>query len=796
MDQPQKIERFCSSATVLRNLTLRRLNDTYRDHRGCFWRHAEPSELSGGKEKDTAPCMNRFINYVGHPSDRTFVGLEPSEVDGAYDLIGRVAKVIESSVDQGYLWVSPEFQFFVRHEREDSWTRVGGYGHVDEQGSKVLSVVEKTGMVPLSVNSVHGAMEVESLELAIDGAPLMMYPRDAIPSTGLIGTLHNNQSVDMVPWDNDKVPMVKDREYRDDYVGFICAGHTSHSTEAGRMRRLTSECTVRIFTSYSARSLTYLRAAVKTSNASCGDWTLFCLGLWTRTEEGVIKKLCARHRRARLAGDYTYSLHIDCELKVCVLSVSSGVVMKLDSYGYFTDNVELYKSDHLSESHVPHLDTTGGDMIRACFSTFFSLVPFISSDRAPRPSISSAQLPQAVCLPFCPATAAVSPCYVFDPVLKTPYVDELTTECKQGEYIADCYPGENPLVLYFNDEDSYEDAMYVSSKYVDLGGFSTVSTCRYVLPHGDPVPEPNQKMCRVLFPWWKNPCDRYCRHTKEWTMSNGRFCSTQRTPTGRAISSIMNESGEWTVLIKSYQQLQTGDKITTGHGQKGVAKILRVEDMPQIVLEDGETMIPDVVVAMSSIICRQTNGQLYDAQASLNAVRDGKSKVVRETDIPESFDECYVMDSRTGKMHVTWVYEDGDMKKPRARLTRASFGFPRMFNQTQMTRERHFTFSRDVGPGNLRTPTRRSRGGGVTFGEMEVQAACAAGLSFSVAEITSRGDRVSVEVCRNSQRLRLLCPCTNHETVTVHLPYDTVLTDCMTAIIHGASYIYKCEPRT
>jgi hypothetical protein len=86
--------------------------------------------------------------------------------------------------------------------------------------------------------------------------------------------------------------------------------------------------------------------------------------------------------------------------------------MKLDSAGILTDNIEAYVSDRHPRSLIPRIDIDGTGMLQSCFSAFYNLVPYLSSDRAPRPSISSAQLPQAVCLPFCPAEASVSPVYV------------------------------------------------------------------------------------------------------------------------------------------------------------------------------------------------------------------------------------------------------------------------------------------------------------------------------------------------------------------------------------------------
>lgn len=116
--------------------------------------------------------------------------------------------------------------------------------------------------------------------------------------------------------------------------------------------------------------------------------------------------------------------------------------------------------------------------------------------------------------------------------------------------------------------------------------------------------------------------------------------------------------------------------------------------------------------------------------------------------------------------------------------TKTTYGFLRMVPQTHMTRERHFTSHREAGERNLRTPTRRSRGGGVAIGEMEIQVATASGLSNTIREITLRGDVVLVAVCVECKRLEILCGYRkNTETVDVRLPYDMILVDCVSACL-------------
>ena len=354
----------------------------------------------------------------------------------------------------------------------------------------------------------------------------------------------------------------------------------------------------------------------------------------------------------------------------------------------------------------------------------------------------------------------------------------------------DYLPGENVSILYLNTELNYEDSVMVSSRYVDFGGFSTVSVCKFLLPasSSDSIPPIGSRPCRKVNPWWKSPCAPRCKHNKEWVEESRyhRTVELGRGPTGVLLSSRMTSSGDYDVRLRSFQQLSTGDKVTTGHGQKGVVTIVPVEDMPYAITSTGEKVIPDIIMAMSSVVTRQTDGQLYETSKSLESLREGRALVVPPASTCELSEDVIVRCGITGRPFITMLQ---GVKVPQ--VTRATLGYVRVHNQTQMVRERLFTSHRQVGPGTLRTPVRRTKGGGVALGEMEIQAAVASGLTASVNELLKRGDQVLVSVCTSCQRLRLLCGCTDSPQVArVTLPYDTVVFDCISAIVHNGSNVY------
>nr|POF11849.1 hypothetical protein CFP56_78079 [Quercus suber] len=219
--------------------------------------------------------------------------------------------------------------------------------------------------------------------------------------------------------------------------------------------------------------------------------------------------------------------------------------------------------------------------------------------------------------------------------------------------------------------------------------------------------------------------------------------------------------------------------------------------MPVCYARDGTQMVPDVVMAVGSIVSRQTVGQIYESGAGLERLRDpNMSRVVQPDDVAPLGHEVHIMNGTTGEMYTTAVTASADPKKePVLKLAVGTIGYVRMMNQSQMVRERHFTSHRSMHAGTLRTPTRRSKGGALREGEMEIQATVAAGLVNCAEELRKRGDEVVVLVCLECQRLRLLHSCTTKtEFAEVTLPYDMVVLDCVNKITYNCTFKYTLEP--
>jgi DNA-directed RNA polymerase beta subunit len=118
------------------------------------------------------------------------------------------------------------------------------------------------------------------------------------------------------------------------------------------------------------------------------------------------------------------------------------------------------------------------------------------------------------------------------------------------------------------------------------------------------------------------------------------------------MSSHITTSGEISVRVLSYAQLQTGDKLSTGHGQKGVTNILPIEDMPFGVTDAGEVIYFDIIMAISSVVNRQTNRQIYEAVSGLQAIRNGAPTVTDGTK-PNIEEKVTLIDGATGREGIT-----------------------------------------------------------------------------------------------------------------------------------------------
>ncbi|KAF7889365.1 uncharacterized protein EAF01_010858 [Botrytis porri] len=179
---------FSSNPAIKKTLTLRNMCQDYRDGGGREWRGTSPPELDGAVEVGRMCRMRSFDNSIGVPHNNSFTGFDM--VDHANDI-----------------------SLFMNCVRDDILT----------------TLAAKRLWCPTGLKTVTN----ESQRLPDDSALRRWFTYDSqvTPVTGIIGTLHNNTAIDLVIPEDPKKPDINARAFKDVYMGFYCAGHTSHSDD-------------------------------------------------------------------------------------------------------------------------------------------------------------------------------------------------------------------------------------------------------------------------------------------------------------------------------------------------------------------------------------------------------------------------------------------------------------------------------------------------------------------------------------------------------------------------------------
>lgn len=222
----------------------------------------------------------------------------------------------------------------------------------------------------------------------------------------------------IAPFEQENIPNNEARQFGNEYVGFVCTSHTSHSYNIGKMRRVTCEMRVRLTMQKLVQQVLSLACRV-VADSGPNSWTFLVLGGHSSISYSSAQSIVSYYRLCCQMGFPQLGLYLDIRYRVCLLSISPGMLTKMPSNKVWADNIEVEYSHSLDRSAAPVIDTGGPDIVRCRNSVYYSLYGYIASDRPPRPSLSSSQTPRAVCLPFCPSTAPVSSGYLCKPRVTT-----------------------------------------------------------------------------------------------------------------------------------------------------------------------------------------------------------------------------------------------------------------------------------------------------------------------------------------------------------------------------------------
>lgn len=729
--------------------------------------------------------LRTFDNPYGHWCEKITRVFNIAHHNSLYAMLSHLSDYINKTIDKLHIWDLDNTT--VVHI--DTILTVG----IAEFSAEFIKVVQTQTENPYIPFSVHPAQAyVESLKKR--GRDMIVYglPGESTTLTGPHGGLHNNTSVEMGFEEPEGTRDMKKRTYDRKHIGFLCAGHTAHSADAGKSRRVCSYTRVRVL---SRNTLDCLQDI--DSISSVGEWVVYCMGSTTSTDlEGV----CALVKSMNKAS-YTYYLSqfgsdrkylpvpptyaIYYKKRVLYISIAPGAVVRsipgnnmIDSYMLHSQTVNPIVSHR-------KLPESGPMSIPYKYSPFFMLAIFAELNRPPRGLFASGQTGQAIFFPWSPATARVSPLHASKPLIATEFVRNIESDHEtNADAIWDIFPGEDMTVCYMNLPLNYDDSMIISQRFVDNGGFSTISLCTYRIQDQHQVPSIGEKLCGHKYKWWKMPCTSTCV-CKGYSQTS---VSTNREPTARVKDIIRTEDGAISIKVLSFSQFLTGDKISMMHGQKGIGRVVPLINLPIIVMNDGSSFTADLYIAVGSIVSRQTNGQIFESGCAWRAARDGVPRAIADTsDI--STEECsYLLKGLSGKI-MQCQLETGEV-----RPIKATVGMTRVINQTQMTRERHHLTHSSEGMRSLGTTPGRANGGGVAAAEMDFHAMYSSGLYGCAQEIFNRGNACKIPICENCGGPYGLhdCNISNKMRKTI-LSFDEYCSDSISVCLNNSCSRYGIE---
>ena len=778
---------------ILENsLTLRQCNLDYGMSNGSKYNNSELPEFDRCTTKGCISPLRRFDNIIGHfleyrieenVVENRVLCLKP-EILSSIKEFGESLKIeLGSCIRKGRLWNLQGCNLCSKINN-NGWMH--GNQKVEAKISSTLDIVSISFNAPLSVHTQHAWLESQEIKDITNTLAIFKQPEETTAVTGLIGTLQNNQLIDLAQEDIENT-INKDLRYRDlEIPGFLCSGHTAHSTEAGRVRRVCDKVSVRVLNGTVLDKLYRACEVSNKYNSERKNWVLFCMGKIVYCTTRCLLILRNFLVSSSSNNIQTPTLHINLEMHTAIISISSGVLLRRDLNNLVVSSTSLSSDiweDNRYTPLFPLMDSNEG--FRFYFSSFYQLIPYIAFDRPPRTLISSVQSVQAVTLPYGAGTSSVAPNHASKPLVSTPLIEELLNSTKCG--LPDRIPGEDLIVCFANFNDTNEDSIMMSESSANRGLFSYLAYSVHVIATTEKVPEIGKYAHIKDNRWWKTYSKRCIEIPGEMKLSNR---NKKMTPLlaggdgrGKIVSASTTQSGQLSVKILRYSVPASGDKLASGHGQKGVIKLIPEVDMPWGIDENGETIKFDIIISVASIVNRLTVGQYYEMVSGADAVREGRRIIVSPIDSHNNHKETVLYDGITGTL-LERTSENGDIP------LMAAWGISRVWQMTQLTWDKQHYVHNTAGQSSTVTPVGRTAGGGVKFGEMETHATDASGLTEPCRELISRVDLIDTQLCTRCNELGNTCICGSNRALTnVSIPYSMMVFADSNVITSG--YITK-----
>jgi hypothetical protein len=769
-----------SSSPLLNDLfTLRNCNKLYGSSNGCKYTNNELPEFDRCVTKGCISPLRRFDNIIGHfgtymlddDNERyRTICFKPEILPSIEQFKESIESEIAPSLRRGKLWNLSNCQVCTQDDK-NMWKYTNST--IDSKVSSALNIIAVSFPLPLSAHTQHAWFETQDSRDIMMSLDIFVQPEETTAGPGIYGTLHNNQQIDLAH-EKDKMNIDEEARLRDlDVPGFLCAGHTAHTTEAGRVRRVSCGVSVRIL---NMKLITKVYNALKIAsrfNSDKKEWILFCMGKMVYCSTKAIVAIRNFLISSSSIDTNTATMYINSEMHTAILSITSGVLLRRDSNNTVISTMSYYADSWPDDKYSVEIPTVGTpEGFKFYFSGFFQLVPYIVYDRPPRTLISSVQSIQAVTPPYGAGTSSVAPTHISKPLITTPLSEALLSspDCK----LADMVPGEDLMVAFANFNDTNEDSIMMSEGSAARGLFSHMAYSRHLISSTENIPVEGNYANIHEHRWWKSYSRReQFLYKSSKTKDDGttiQSITAGGDGRGKVLSKSQTDTGQISVKVLRYSTPVTGDKIATGHGQKGVIKLTPDADMPWGVDDRGNTIRFDIVVSLSSISNRLTAGQYYEMVSATSAVREGKRLVVIPGDHQSGHNETELYDGKTGELIERCDADGNDVP------IMASWGINRVWQMTQLTWDKQHYVHNTAGKYSINTAAGRTAGGGLRFGEMEGHATASSGLTEPYYELKSRMDCINTDFCMSCNKLVQLCSCgTNKSFVPISLPHSMLV---------------------
>jgi len=776
------------------SLTLRECNEAYGNFGGIKYANSILAEFDRCTTKGCISPLRSFNNIIGHFDEHAInekhtkfvtVCLRPEILSSIKELGESIKIELGSSIRKGYLWNLQNCNLCTS-STDNGW--IYANEELNSRLSSMMDIVAVSFPPPLSAHTHHAWLESQEIRDSIASQRIFKQPEETTAVPGLIGTLQNNQIIDMAQEDTDENINAELRYKNLDIPGFLCKGHTAHSTEAGRVRRVCDKVSVRILNSTMLLQLEKVCSTVDKYNKDKKEWLLWCMGKAVYCTTKCILKVRDLFTSLSSTTIHVPTLYINSEMHTAIISVSSGVLLRRELNNLIVSSVSEYSSPWPDNKRIPEFpseDTEEGFYFY--YSSYFKLIPFIAHDRPPRTLIASVQSIQATSTPYGAGTSSIAPAAISKPLIYTPFIESLLNDKNGG--LADNVPGMNLMICFANFNDTDEDAIIMNAGSAARGLFSYLGYSVHVINPNEDIPEVGKRAHISRNRWWKTYSRRH-----PYPIETPCILSTNKNTlpivaggdgTGTIISKDITQSGQISVKSIRYSTPVTGDKLATGHGQKGTIKLVKEQDMPWGVDENGYPLKFDIVMSLSSMTNRLTTGQYYEAIAGVKAAKEGRKIVVTPSEYFDEHTETVLYDGQTGEL-LERTSKSGDVP------ILASWGICRVWQMTQLTWDKqHYTHG-TAGKYAINTTIGRTAGGGIKYGEMDTHAADASGLYKTTEEIKSKIDLIDTQFCTRCEEFIDTCGCGNKRSlIPVSIPWSALVFGYSNVITSGYVNKYK-----